>query len=138
MSACIGIVPVDTLTHLLQVGMLGEHPSKKGDAPHQHFLCGVEVGPINQVIGHRVGGGMGIRAYGFGNGGVKLAHGPNGVGGNFTAIQGSWEDKRPNDSLLVLIVPAISAEPVADVCASVDAVVKRASTQPGACRNVCA
>ena len=138
MRACSGVVPVNTLTNRMQVGMLGQHPSKKGDATHQHFFCGVEVGPIHQVKGHRVGRGVGIWAYGFGNRSVKFAHGPNRVGGNFTAIQGSGEDKRPNDSLLVLIVPAISAEPVADVCASVDAVVKRASTQPGACRNVCA
>ena len=81
---------------------------------------------------------MGIGAYGFGYGCVQLAHGSYGVGGDFAAIQGSGEDKRPNDSLLVLIVPALSAEPVADVCASVDAIVQRAPTQPGACGNVCA
>ena len=138
MCACSSIVPENTVTNRLQVRVLGEHPPKKGDAPHQHFFCGVEVGPIHQVKGHEVERGVGIWAYGFGNGSVKLAHGPNRVRGNFTAIQGSEEDKRPNDSLLVLIVPAISAEPVADVCASVDAVVKRASIQPGACRNVCA
>ena len=118
--------------------MLGEHPFKKDDAPHQHLLCGIEVGPIHQVTDHRVERRVGIRAYGFGYGSIQLAHGPNGVGGNFTAIQGSGEDKRPNNSLLVLIVPAINAEPIADVGASVDAVVQRALIQPGACRNMCA
>ena len=118
--------------------MLGEHSSKKGDAPHQHFLCGIEVGPIHQVKGHRVGRGVGIGAYGFGYGCVQLAHGSYGVGGDFAAIQGSGEDKRPNHSLLVLIVPAKSAEPIADVRASVDAVVQRAPIQPGASGNVCA
>ena len=81
---------------------------------------------------------MRVWANSFGDRGVKLAHGPNGIRGNFAAIQGSGEDKRPNDSLLVLIVPAIRAEPVTDVCASVDAVIKRAPKQPGACRYVCA
>ena len=138
MCACSSIVPESTVTNRLQVRVLGEHPPKKSDATHKHFFCGVEVGPIHQVEGHRVGGGMGIRTDGFGNRSVELAHGPNSVWGNFTAIQGSGEDKRPNNSLLVLIVPAINAEPIADVGASVDAVVQRALIQPGACRNMCA
>ena len=46
------------------------------------------------------------------------------------------EDKSPNNGLLVLIFPAEGAEPVPNVGASVDAVVKRAPVQPSACRNV--
>ncbi len=136
MCACSCIVPENTVTNRLQVRVLGEHPPKQSNASHKYFLCGVEVGPIHQVEGHRVGGGMGIRTDGFGNRSVELAHGPNSVWGNFTAIQGSGEDKSPNNSLLVLIVPAERAEPVSNVRASVDAVIKRAPTQPGACRNV--
>ena len=136
MCACSCIVPENMVTNRLQVRVLGEHPPKQSDASHKYFLCGVEVGPIHQVEGHRVGGGMGIRTDGFGNRSVELAHGPNSVWGNFTAIQGSGEDKRPNNSLLVLMVPAERAEPFTNVCASVDAFIKRASIQPGACRNV--
>ena len=79
---------------------------------------------------------MRIRPDGFGNGSVELAHGSNSVGGNLTAIQGSGEDKSLNKRLLVFIIPAERTEPVPNVRASVDAVVKRARTQPGACRNM--
>ena len=116
--------------------MLGEHPPKQSYASHQNLLGGVEVGPIHQVDSHGVGGAMRVRPDGFGNGSVELAHGSNIVGGNLTTIQGSGEDKCPNNRLLVFIVPAERTEPVPNVRASVDAVVKRAPMQPGACRNV--
>ena len=60
--ACSGVVPVNTLTNRTQVGMLGQHPSKQGDATHQHFFCGVEVGPIHQVKGQgwKRSGNMGL------------------------------------------------------------------------------
>ena len=116
--------------------MLGEHPPEQGDASDKYFLAGVEVGPFYQVVGHRIGGGMGNWPNGFGDGRVKFTHGPNRVRGNLAAIQGRGKDKRPNDSLFVLIIPVVRAEPAANVCASVDAIVKRTSEKPGACRSV--
>ena len=80
---------------------------------------------------------MRIWPYGFGDGSVKLAHGPNRVRGNLAAIQGSGEDKCSNNSLLVLIVPTEVAEPAGNGGATVDAVVERAPKKPGPCRDVC-
>ena len=74
---------------------------------------------------------------GFGNGSVKFAHGPNGVGGNLTATQGSGENKCSNYSLFVHIIPSEEAEPAGNGGATINAVVERAPEQPGPCRNVC-
>ncbi len=79
---------------------------------------------------------MRVWADSFGNRSVKLAHGPNRIRGNLAAIQGRGKDKRPNDSLFALIILVVRAEPAANVCASVDAIVKRTSEKPGACRYV--
>ena len=131
------IVPENLITNCLQAGVLGEHPPEQGDASDKYFLGGVEVGPFHQVVGHGVGGGVRIWPYGFGDGSVKLAHGPNRVRGNLAAIQGSGEDKCSNNSLLVLIVPTEVAEPAGNGGATVDAVVERAPEKPGPCRDVC-
>ncbi len=130
------IVSENLLTNRLQARVFGEHPPKQGDASHKNVLGGVEVGPFQQVVSHGVGGGVRIGPDGFGHSCVELADGPNGVGSNLTAIQGSGEDKSPNNSLLVHIVPTEVTEPDGKVSATVNAVVERAPVQPGACRNV--
>ena len=86
MCACSSIVSENLITDRLQARVFGEHPPEQGNASHKNFLGGVEFGPFHQAVSHGVGGGMRIRPDGFFKGGIKLARGPNGVGGNLTAI----------------------------------------------------
>ena len=107
-----GIVPNNSITDRLKVRVLGKHCSDQGGASGKNRLSGVKIRPFHQLKSHGVGGCIRSRPDGFSNGCKEFAHGPDGVGCNFTAIQGGGEDERSNNSLVVCILPAEIAESV--------------------------
>ena len=79
---------------------------------------------------------MRVGPNGISNGSIKFAQGPNGIGSDLAAIQGSGKNKCSDNRLFVCIIPAESAEADGNGGAYSNAIVKRAPEQPGPSRDV--